>query len=226
MHWAGAEGLHYHNAQYLSYATRGDVVVKDGILHLLTRKQTVHGTSPVGVFHFTEGMINSYQKFYRSYGYFEIDAKFPVGNGIWPAFWLLPENRTWPPEIDVAEWFATNDMMHEGLAYGPDWEHVHWYNHYVTGRKPTNGWNIYAVLWRPHRMTFYTDGQPTYSISGQAVPSVPMYIVLNNGVASQEGRSQPAPKSDFEVKWVRVYAHRKVANLPTVGKQRLAPPRS
>ncbi len=75
MHWAGAEGLHYHNSQYLSYATTKDIVVNHGILHLLTRNQTIHGTSPTGTFHYTEGMINSYSKFSRTYGYFEIYAR-------------------------------------------------------------------------------------------------------------------------------------------------------
>ena len=41
---------------------------------------------------------------------------FSSANGTWPAFWMLKSG--WPPEIDVAEWFKSqNNRMHTGLAY-------------------------------------------------------------------------------------------------------------
>ncbi len=48
-------------------------------------------------------MINTYGTFSQTYGYFEIDAKVPSGQGLWPAFWMLPQSGNWPPEIDVLE---------------------------------------------------------------------------------------------------------------------------
>lgn len=42
--------------------------------------------------------------FAQQYGYFEMRAKFPAGEGLWPAFWLIGLDRTThTSEIDVVE---------------------------------------------------------------------------------------------------------------------------
>ncbi len=54
--------------------------------------------------HYTAGWIGTQGLFSQTYGHFEVLAKMPQANGIWPAFWMVPENSKWPPEIDVVEY--------------------------------------------------------------------------------------------------------------------------
>lgn len=209
MDFPGRAGGHYHNTSYGSYAVDENVVLSRGRLHLVADNKPVVGTDPAGTYRYTEGFISSHDKFFQAYGYWEICTRFPAGKGLWPAFWLIPQDRSWPPEIDVAEWFGSIEGMHSGLASGT-WPEVRWDSHWLYGLTPTTGWHTYGLLWSPGRITFTVDSRPTSTITGSQVPDKPMYIVLNSGTWANPDRGGPPDATTkfpntFDIDYVRVY---------------------
>ena len=65
-------------------------------------QSTGQGASAADVLYGT-AQINTSQTWAQTYGYFEIEARIPRGQGRWPAFWLTFAGEGWPPEIDVLE---------------------------------------------------------------------------------------------------------------------------
>src|SRR4051794_5128982 len=82
MDFPGRAGGHYHNTSYGSYAVDENVVLSQGQLRLVTDNKPVVGTDPAGTYQYTEGFISSHDKFFQTYGYWEICAKFPAGKGL------------------------------------------------------------------------------------------------------------------------------------------------
>jgi len=89
-------------------------------------------------------------------------------------------------------------------GYGDDHQSV------GSGRDSVPGvwtsFHTYALEWEPGMVTFYIDGNVHYSYSGPEVPSVPLWIILNNALEIWHGPiDDSALPAYFEVDYVRVY---------------------
>lgn len=209
MAFAGTHGPRYHNEYYVSYTVDEDVITSGGLLRLRTDRRTVEGSEGPGQFDFTQGLVSSHDRFAFRYGYIEVRAKFPGGKGLWPCFWLMPENQSWPAEFDVAEYYGGQKKMHFGLAYGsmhnPQWD--------STGDTETNyenEWHTFALEWTKGRAVWSVDGVVRKVITADYVPDEPMYILLSNSVSSVRGPSGFPDAATvfpnfFEIDYVRVY---------------------
>jgi beta-glucanase (GH16 family) len=151
----------------LQYYTRepDNAFVKDGLLHIRAVKESLHGCG------FTSARLKTRKKdggelFSKKYGKFEIRAKLPTGQGLWPALWMLPQDEKyggWPVsgEIDVMEARGQEPTKVLGtLHYGsrlPANTHVS--NDYVLPRRGTVAdFHVYALEWEPGEIRWYVDG--------------------------------------------------------------------
>lgn len=206
----GRWGERYHNDSYLNYLTDEDVLLEDGRLRLRSERRSVEGDNPPGTYDFSSGMISSHNKFSFTYGYIEIRAKFPGGKGVWPAFWLMPQTHQWPPEFDVAEYYAGRRLMHLGLCYG-DFPEINWDSGGNSDVDFEGKWNTFGLLWLPGKVQWIQNGVVKREVLGAHVPSSAMYVILSNGVSSRIGPSgEPDQATVFpnylEVEYLRVWA--------------------
>ena len=209
MDFVGTHGPRYHNEYYLSYTQDDDVIVSDGVLRLQTQRRTVEGEEAPGVFDYTQGLVTTADKFSFTHGFIEIRAKYPGGKGLWPCFWLMPQHQGWPPEFDIAEYYAGKRMMHHGLAHG-DLNDSQFDSIWDNESDFETDWHTYALEWSPGRAVWFLDGQPRKTIVADYVPSSAMYVILSNSVSSSVGPSgapdetTPFPNS-FAIDYVRIY---------------------
>jgi len=165
--------------------------------------------------------IDTDGKYYQTYGYFEVEAKLPVGKGTWPAFWLFNHINERRPEMDVMEAYAggaapwgfdVNGVAHP-QAYAPTvWKgdregQLVDSRQYDTGMDLSAGFHKYAVKWEPNKQTYYFDGKEVLVVN--VTMKDPMYLMLDLWYGSASGtpdNSTPQGKShSVEVSYVRAW---------------------
>ena len=214
------------NDNYAGYILDENTFVENGYLFLQNRKETVQGIDPVGTFDYTTGWINSLHKINfngtQKGIYLEVKAKFPIGDKVWPAIWLIDdsENRTWPPEIDIWEYFGkffnTNrkDEMYMRYIYGT-WnnkeDHSSVIEDFQTIYNATNQWHIYGFCWTDSTMNWYIDQDLVHTkTNGVEIPSddwpdKPMCLVINNGLLNVVDEGNTIFPNTLLLDYVRIF---------------------
>lgn len=130
---------------------------------------------------YLSGAISSYP-FAQRYGYFEMRARIPAGRGLWPAFWLLPADMSWPPEIDVME----------VLGHAPETLYTTLHSRLLPGTRSrglathtedlSRAVHAYGVDWGPEQVRFYLDRRQVFSQPTPADWHQPFYLLANLAV--------------------------------------------
>jgi hypothetical protein len=135
---------------------------------------------------YVSGAMNTYP-FSQTYGYFEITARIPHGRALWPAFWLLPTDLDWPPEIDVMEVLGQDTTklyttIHSKKLNPGDGKYL---GFATKGTDLSTGFHRYAVDWGPQKIRFYLDRKLVFSEPTPPDMHQPFYMLVNLGVGAR-----------------------------------------
>jgi beta-glucanase (GH16 family) len=167
---------------------------------------------------YVSGMINSYGSFSQMYGYFEIRAQLPAGQGLWPAFWLLPADGSWPPEIDVMEMLGNDTSTYYGsVHWGTSAEHQYVTNTIQSSVDLSADFHTYGMSWSPDSIGWYLDGALVSRWDNPPEQfDQPMYLLAGLMVGGHWGGAPDATTmfpADYAIDYIRAYA---VADAPVV----------
>jgi beta-glucanase (GH16 family) len=202
----------------LEWYQTANATVSGGLLHLTARYQTVHHGKKT--YRFTSGMVQSggspangaTPTFSYLYGYAEVRAKLPSGSvGMWPAFWLLPADNSWPPEVDIMEWQGVTPAQDQVTLWWalPNGDVSRAYN---TGGNLSAAYHTYGLDWQASYADFYFDRRRVMHYTGPHVPQKAMFILINLAIGGWEkGQLDPPPSefpTSYDVDYVRVWNKR------------------
>lgn len=201
----------------LQYYRAENATVANGMLTITARRENFGGQQ------YTSARLRTLNKGDWKYGRFEMRAKLPPGQGMWPAFWLLPSDFAYggwaaSGEIDVMEnvGFEPN-RVHGTIHYGAPWPG----NTYSGGSRALSSGTFYdsfhefAVEWDEFEFRWYLDGQlyhveSSWWSSGGTYPAPfdqRFHILVNLAVGGDwpgsPNGSTPFP-ARYEIDYVRV----------------------
>lgn len=164
----------YHNTygdsnNELACLTPNNVVQSGGTVKITAKKQTTAcpgGTTEA----FTSGFLGSRETgtYYPKFARFEMRAKLPHAQGLWPAFWLRHRNGAGTAEVDIMEYFHSQ-------VPGKTTQTLHLDGRSNISKKTTAfeaptlspGWHTWAVEILPDpngvRFTFFVDGATVHT---------------------------------------------------------------
>lgn len=198
----------YINANYAPTAGLGTYAAQSGVLSITAAPASAAIRPFIDGYDYTSGMITTFHSFSQTYGYFEMRAKLPAGQGLWPAFWLLPTDQTWPPEIDIMEVVGSRpDQLVTSVHWDSGGHRMSSDTSVVSGM--TTGFHTYGVDWQKDAITWYFDGQMVFRTATPVGMDKPMYMLANLAVGG-EWPGSPGPSTNFparlEIDYIRAYS--------------------
>jgi beta-glucanase (GH16 family) len=161
------------NAQLEFDTARPENVSLDGSgnLQITAREESFNG------FDYTSARIKTQGLFSQQYGRFEARIKLPIGQGLWPAFWLLGngiDTVGWPQcgEIDIMEYRGQEPDQANGALHGPGHSAgaALSSSYTLSGGGFHEDFHVFAVNWTPASITWEVDGFTYMTITPEDLP--------------------------------------------------------
>lgn len=151
----------------LQYYTDRDLnsLIIDGNLVIVAKKEEYSVGNKT--WNYTSARLNSRKKADWKYGRFDIRAKLPYGQGLWPAIWMMPTNSVYggwaaSGEIDIMELLGQEPTriygtLHYGGSY-PNNTHTGSSLKLTSGDNFTEKYHLFTLEWEENEFRWYVDG--------------------------------------------------------------------
>ncbi len=201
--WWNNEQQHYTNRRVNS-------IVENGNLKIIAKREDYQGKD------YTSARMITKDRFEFQYGRVEIRAKLPVGQGTWPALWLLGENIdevSWPRcgEIDIMEHGdgepgLVSSSVHQANANGDVYVQR---GEQVIQNEDTE-FHVYRMDWTEDYLEFFVDGRRHHYVGiDQNTPfHQPFFLIFNVAMGGNFVGNSIDPdfvSSEMVVDYIRVY---------------------
>lgn len=210
----GAGGWGNNEQQYYQAA---NARVVNGELQITARRENVGGAAYTSARLKTQGV----KEF--KYGRVEARLKLPLGQGLWPAFWMLGGNIGqvgWPAcgEIDIMEHINAENKVY-GTVHWENNGHAEYGGNIVTSPQD---YHVYAVEWEPTYIRWFVDGIKFHEVNiannagGTEEFQRPFFLLLNLAVGGNwPGQSVDNSRfpATMSIDYVRVF--QKAAGPPS-----------
>lgn len=185
-----------------------NVRVSGGHLNLVAERRAAVTTWGEAM-NYASGAITTRNKFTFTFGAVEARLKSPRGKGLWPAFWILPNGKRSPPEINVMD-----ILGHQTTVANFSYRYFDFEGQgrsvlgAATGVDFAADFHTFTLEWSPTSIRFFVDGVLRGSYTGESVLRDPGFILLNLAVG---GTWPGSPSSTtifpqtYEVDYVRVW---------------------
>jgi beta-glucanase (GH16 family) len=182
--------------------------IVNGTLEIIGDKAPEHVKPFIYNYEYTSGLITTQFSFSQVYGVFEMRARLPHGRGLWPTFWLLPKDRSWPPEIDIFEILGQEPtVLHTNAHSKATGTHTN-AAEVIRVADMSADFHTYTVDWQKDEIRWYFDGVEVARAPTPADMHKPMYILANLAIGGNwVGR--PDKSTHFPailtIDWIRAY---------------------
>ena len=211
----------------LQYYQAENATVAGGFLTITAREESVGGLD------YTSARMRSLGKGDWTFGRMEMRARMPIGQGIWPAFWMLASDTSiygpWAAsgEIDIVEYIGSDpDRIFGTIHYGASFPGNVFSStdYFLPSGTFNDDFHVFAVEWELGEIRWYVDGmlfatRNDWFSTGGPYPApfdVDFHLLLNLAV----GGNLPGPPDattvfpqEYVIDYVRVY---QVPNDPPV----------
>ncbi|MCB2154249.1 family 16 glycosylhydrolase [bacterium] len=225
-HEVNAQGGGNNELQF--YTSRSEnSFVQDGKLVIRAIKEQYTAVDPsdgqTKTRSYTSARLNTNNKGDWLYGRYEVRAKLPGRQGLWPAIWMLPTDWVYggwaaSGEIDIMEHRGDRPtILYTTIHYGGGWPNNVHHGAETTVPDLSEDFHVYAFEWYENEMIWFFDGTEVwrtdswYSDNGDypAPFDQRFHMMLNVAVGGSFLPDPPADADYFpremQVDYVRVY---------------------